>query len=221
MQRNSRISGRRVLGRKVLRGGGPKSRNRAGPPEFVSTMSFGHKFRFTYDAVGSNVFTSLPITRAMLLNLVTVATTTSAQYRLIAAIKLNRIQMWCQPPALDGIPHSISCEWRGANAPSTLHSDSTMGIRPAYLSTRPPPNSSAGWWTSTSSTESEVLCALSGSGGSIVDVDCSVRLIDNEAADAGEDGTGAGAVAGTVYWNYLDGFASNFLIPLGGVRVLP
>jgi len=195
--------------------------NRAGPPEFESTFSTGHKFRFTYDATGGNLFTSLPITRAMLLNLYTMATTTTNQFRLITAIKLNRVQMWCQPPALDGVTHTVSCEWRGANAPSTIHSDSTIGVRPAYVSTRPPEHSSSGWWSISGNLETEVLCALSGAGGTIVDIDCSVKFADSEAAVAGEAGTGAGAVVGTVYWNYLDGFTSNVLIPIGGVRALP
>jgi hypothetical protein len=213
----SRSRGPRREGRKLGLGGRDR-KNALSPPEFVPTMSLGHKFRFSSV---TQTFTSLPITRAMLLNLYTLADTTTLQWRVITAIKLNRIRMWCQPPALGSAPSTCVVEWKGLNSPSTIHSDTAIGVRPAFVSSRPPPDSSNRWWSISASNESEVLVNLSGAAGTVIDVDCSVRFADDEGAVNGESGTGAAATAGQAYWNYLDGFASKILTPVGGVRVLP
>jgi len=96
-----------------------------------------------------------------------------------------------------------------------------MGIRPGRLSTTPPKDSSDRWWSVSGSNESEALIKLIVPVGSIIDVDLTVRLPENEAPVAGESGTALGATVGQVYWNYLDGFASKLLTPVGGVSVLP
>jgi len=188
------------------------------PPEFVPTFSTGHKFRFQSTAGFTN---GVPVTRANLLNLFTMATTTTDQFRLIIGIKLNRIRMWSQPPALGSATTPILIEWLGLNSPSTIHSDTAVGVRPGFVNSRPPVDSSDRWWSISGNNESEVLCNLVGPAGTIVDVDCSVRFADNEAAVAGEAGTGAAATVGKVYFNFLDGFASKLLAPTGGVSNLP
>jgi len=195
-----------------------RGETRLSPPEFVPTLSLGHKFRFSSGAAG---FSAQSITRSMLLNLVTMATTTTNQFRVFEAIKLNRVSMWGQPPALAGAPTSVAVEWVGTNSPSTIHSDSAVGVRPAYLSSRPPPQSSNIWWSISGMGETDELMRLSGPAGTIIDIDVTLRLVDDEAAVAGESGTGAASTVGTVYWNYLDGFASKKLAPVGGVRTLP
>lgn len=187
------------------------------PPEIVTTLSLGHVFRFN----SSNAFTSVPITRAMLLNLVSMATTTTNQFRTMTAIKLKRIRMWGQPAALGSANTRVVCEWVGNQGPSTIHTDTASGVRPSYVDTRPPADSSDRWWSISGSNETEVLCKLTGQVGTIIDVHASIRMADNEAGVAAENGTAAGASVGHVYFNYLDGFASKILTPEGGVTALP
>lgn len=218
MQRNRRMTLGRVPGRRNKRQGGRA--NAMAPPEFVPTFSLGHKFRFTSPSGSS--FAGLPITRAMLLNLYTMAATTTIQYRVITGIKLNRVRMWGQPTALGSLSTApVIVEWLGLNSPSTIHSDTAIGVRCAYVDTRPPVDASNRWWSISGNNETEVLFKVSGPVGTIIDVDCSIRFADDEAAVQGENGTALGSLAGTVYWNYLDGFASKKLIPTGGVTVLP
>lgn len=204
--------------RRFRKNGAPKMRNRRCPPEFVPTFTMGHKFRFV---VPSGAVSKKPITRAMLLNLYTMATTDTLQSRLITAIKLKRIEIWGTVPALGATPGNVQLEWVGTNAPSTLHSDTSNGIMPAYISTRPPIDSSDRWWSISGSGETDQLCLISCPQFSTIDVTCSIRFADDEAAVAAEPGTGAAATAGTVYWNYLDGFASKQFAPAGGVTILP
>jgi len=193
-------------------------RSRVAPPQFVPTLALGHKFRFT-GSLSSG--TPLPITRGMLLKLMSMATTTTNQFRLITAIKLKRVEIWAEPPALGSAPVTCSVEWVGNQAPSTLHSDSTMGVRAAYVSTRPPVDSSDRWWSINGINEAEVLFNINFPAGAIVDISCSLRMVDDEAPVASEAGTGGSATVGRVYYNYLDSFASKGLVPTGGVTVLP
>jgi len=204
-------------GGRQLGGGGRRMRSAGGPPEFISTPSVGKTFRFT----NATAVVSLPITRNMLLNLMTVATTTTNQARIFDAVKLKRVRCWGEPPALGSAPTSLQVEWLGNQAPSTIHSDTAIGVRPAFVDTRPPLDSSDRWWSISGTNGSEVLFNYTGPAGSIVDVMLSFRLNDDEAAIFGEAGTAAGATIGVMYYNYLDGFASKKLAPVGGVNILP
>lgn len=200
-------------------GDGGRSLRQGGraPPEFVPTLSFGHKFRFR----GSYAFTNVSITRSRLLNLYSVATTTTNQFRLLTAVKIRRVSMWGQPVALGSANTRISIEWAGFNSPSTIHSDTASGVRASFISSNPPPDSSAAWWSISGSNEGEDLFKLTGPTGTVIDLDLELRFADNEAAVAAENGTAAAASVGRVYWNYLDGFASGILAPDGGVTALP
>ncbi len=191
--------------------------NRSGPAEFVPTLSLGHRFRFSSPTASLG----LPILRQYLLNLVTMATTTSVQHRIIDAIKLNRVQVWSQPPVLGGVSTPIVVEWVGNHSPSTIHSDTAIGVRPGFVDSVPPADSSNRWWSISGTDEGETLFKVSCPAGSVIDVTCTLRLIDDEAAVLGEAGTGGASTVGTIYFNYLDSFSSKALLPTGGVRVLP
>lgn len=184
------------------------------PPEFVPTICAGHRFRFSAAAA-----TFVAVSRTTLLNLVSVAATTTLQYRVMAAIKLKRIRIWGQPPALGSASTLAQVEWLGVNSPSVVHSDSSMGVEPCMVDTRPPPLSSCSWW-STGGGATDTLCNITCPAGAIVDVDVTIRFIDSEGATASEAGTGGASTVGVVYYNYLDGFASKKLAPVG-VTLLP
>ncbi len=149
------------------------------------------------------------------------ATTTTNQNRIFTAVKLRRVDVWSGVPALGTAPQTVTVEWKGNQAPSTIHSDTGSGVIPAHISTVPPMDSSDRWWSISGSNESEVLFVVGGGVGTVVDVLVTVRLADDEAAVAAENGTAAGATVGRVYFNYLDGFASKLFAPLGGVTILP
>jgi len=185
------------------------------PPPFTATISANKTFRFSS---GTNAGT-FPITRGMLLNLVSMCSVAvgSSQARLLNAVRLKSVEMWGNPPLLGGVPVVTSVEWVGQNSPSTLISDTSMGVNAAHVLARPPPDSSNRWWSITGSNESEVLFEIEVPAGTIIDVKAAIRFIDDEAGVSAE--AGAAATLGTVYYNYLDGFASKKLAPID-VRVL-
>jgi hypothetical protein len=196
--------------------GGRKDMESVRPVDFVPTLSFGHRFRFSN---GSNTGNFM-ITRGNLLNLYLASVTATTAYRIISAIKLKRVQVWCNPPALGSAPMTVAVEWTGENAPSTIHSDSTMGVRAAYVSTRPPIDVSNRWWSISGGSEYDVLFTLILPADAIVDITTSIRTVDNEAAVISTD-TPAGATPGTIYFDYLDGIVSGKLAPVGPTNVLP
>lgn len=128
--------------------------------------------------------------------------------------------MWTNPTALGSAPAQLSIEWNSTNAPSTIISDVTMGVRPAYVTSRPPKLSSSEWWSLTASNGSEELFEITVPVDTIIDVLVDIRFVDNQEDSANGDNP-TGATPGVMYYNYLDGLTSGKLTPVGGVTILP
>jgi hypothetical protein len=179
-------------------------------------MISNHTFRFSSTASALTT-----ITRKNLLNLVLMANTAITTSRLFGAIRLRRVEIWTEPLALGSAQEATSLEWIGENSPSTLLSDTPSGITPAHIRTTPPKFASERWWCISGSQEADGLFIIgqpTAAAASTVDVSVDIRFVDNEAAVAGD--VPAGASAGEVYYNYLDGIGGNFP-PVGGCNVLP
>jgi hypothetical protein len=185
------------------------------PPQFSPTLKFGHRFRFTS---GTNAGTFI-IERENLLDLYCMAATASTAFRIIEGIRLKSVEIWTNPVALGQPPTTCSVEWVGTNGPSTVHSDTGMGVQPAHVFSRPPPRSSDQWWSMSGSNEADPLFTLVLPADSVIDVICDVRLVELEAATA-VTAEPTGATAGTIYGNYLDGLTSGKLTPVG-LTVIP
>jgi hypothetical protein len=181
------------------------------PPAFKASVASRHKFRF----VALNGVTNESVTRADLLNLMVVATGGTSACRLLAGVRLLSISIW-SPILATFDPQTVCVEWLGAYAPSSLISDTSVGMSPARLRTHPPVRSSAEWWTLLGQNESETLLNLTAPTGSIVDVSLDLVFIDNESATSGT-APYTGLTTGQVYYGRLDGY--NFQAT-GGVSAL-
>jgi len=202
--KSSKRNGKR--GRASARGGGAS----LSPPPFQPTVRLPHKFRFVN---GANSGT-YGITRAMLLNLLQEGTTTGAtSYRLIDSIRVKKVEVWANPSALGSAPTTVSIEWLGENGPSTIVSDTTMGVRPAHVSAVPPPASSNRWWSHTGSTESDSVFSLVLPIDCVVDVSTEVCLFDSQAAGTAGD-IGGTSILGVLAYGPLDGYAGSKLTPV-------
>jgi len=148
------------------------------------------------------------ITRKNLLNLVVVATTAVTSSRIIEAVRLKSVELWTNPPALGSAPMTCSVEWIGSNAPSTIISDTTMGVLPAHVLAKPPPNSSNRWWSMSGTDEADPLFTLVVPSQTVCDVRVNLRLVDSEAPVAGD--VPAGATVGQVYYDFLDGIGGQW-----------
>jgi len=184
------------------------------PPQFVPTLRLRHKMRFLSN--GSSTTTG--ITRGNLLNLYETALTAITSSRLFAAVKLRKVSMWAIITQ-GSVPVTVTLEWVGLNAPSIIKSDTSMGVVPASITATPPKDASNRWWSITGQNESEILFNLTFPTNTIVDIEFDARLFETEAVAAGD--VPAGASAGKLYANYLDGLSGNLLVPLVGNTTLP
>jgi hypothetical protein len=187
------------------------------PPQFQPTLKINQRLRYLGNAGGATV----NITRGNLLNLYETALTATTTTRLFAAVKLKRVEVWASPDTNAGSSTlTASVEWLGVNAPSTINADSSLGMaRPLHVVSEPPIDASNRWWSLTGSNETEVLFKLVYPSYAVVDIIISARLFELETPVAGD--APAGATAGTLYENFLDGITSGMLTPLNGGLVLP
>lgn len=186
-----------------------KQNNRMGaiahPPQFDSTKHVQGRAR--YLVVGTQ--TAVSVTRGALLNhLVMNSASGTANYRLCSAIRLKSVQVW--GAAASG---TVSVEWRSANGPTVIASDTTvLSAQPAMVRTAPPAHTLASFWSLTGSNESEVLFIITALDGSIVDITYEMVLQNGEAPVLATT-TASGAI-GTVYMTYLAGVTTTGFAPI-------
>jgi len=160
---------------------------------------------------------ALPVTRAMLLNLLLMETSVNTSVRLWDAVKIDSIKIWAGG-ATNVTSTQIELEWRGLNAPSNRVSDYSMTTRPAFISSSPPPASSDRLWSTSGQNEAEVVMIITCPQNAVIDVKLSARLVDDATVTAGE--APAAGTLGVVALNYLDGKASGVLHPELGMVIL-
>jgi hypothetical protein len=109
-------------------------------------------------------------------------------------------------------------EWLGENGPSTVISDTSMGVRPGRLSTRPPTSSSNRWWCMSGSQETDQVFSLAVPAQTVLDLTLECRFVEQEPPTAGP--IAAGATLGQIYGTPLDGSSGGIWVPVG-YTVLP
>jgi hypothetical protein len=178
-----------------------------GPSQFRSNIELSHKYRFV-----STNGTATAITGTSLLcasgGVVTVLNTTFKS--MFASVKIKRITMWA-PPASQGSAVTCSVEWIGqANSPNREISDTTVSVaRNAYVSSSPPPQSLASFWQNTSSGN---LCTITAPTNTIIDVEVSLILNDDDVAAA--TSVVASGTLGGYYFLSLDPNATHYYTPV-------
>jgi hypothetical protein len=156
------------------------------------------------------------------LNWFVVATAATTTARVLAAIKLKKILVWGQPSALGAAAATVGVEWKGLHSNNTLHSDTSSGIQPAFVSTTPPKGGDPSFWWDSASTDT-VLFALTAPVGATIDIIAQVRLFDNESAAVSGPGT-TGATLGKFYGTSVNGLgtaAGGTVATPVGLNILP
>ncbi len=177
------------------------------PTQFNSTVRFTRKARFVCGTSSS----TLNLTRAMLLNHLVVAKTTTTATRLLSGIRLAHIQIWYFPTGNAAseqyVPNTVSVEWTSTYGPSVIVSDTSLSIEPASILTKPPKDSLASFWSLTGTNESDVLAILTLLARTVIDItyEC---VLQNGETPVGLSPTTV-MTAGAVYMSYLDGIAGS------------
>jgi hypothetical protein len=174
------------------------------PSQILTSITSKYRFRFQI----VNTPGVLGLTRAMLLNLLQSGNSSTTTARLIAAIRVNRIQMFCSPIGAYGNT-TCSVEWLSTYGPSTEKSDTTTSISiPASVISSPPRNSLASFWSLTGQNESDVIAKISfpsnSYGNALIDVWTDIVLMDDESPVTLTPHNSV--TVSQLYMGYLDGF---------------
>ncbi len=172
------------------------------PPQLVIVPSIHHTFRFTNGAA----VTRLSLTFQGLLDMLCMATSATAAYRLLGAIRLKRVRIWASATALLQ-PTTISFQKfsssSGTGADSKLYSDTVLGTSAtAFIEVKFNDSEAVGQWQGQSSTLTFGNITLP--QGSIVDVTFSGVLIEDNLSTTNVTGAVAGATTGQTYVRSLD-----------------
>lgn len=175
------------------------------PPAITATNTVNHLFQY----VATSAVSKVSITRAFMLSSVIMNSSSSTtNYRISNAIKLNSISVWSGLPSSSSqAVNTVSIEWLSSYGPSKIVMDTTINVsKPAVIHSRPPVNSLAGFWSLRNSNESDVLFIITCPNGSVVQTNVTYNLQDDTAINLVST-TNSGAV-GTVYYTFLDGPAA-------------
>jgi hypothetical protein len=170
----------------------------------------GTTLRFTSVAAATNT----AITAADLLDTMLVASAAVVGSDLFDVVKIKKIEIWGQ--AALGTPSTVEVAFINPNGDNNVHTDTSLGVRPAYVAARPSRLSLASFFQVSTAT---AVFSLTCPAGSIIDVHLTFRT--SSAAPVTVQNLLVGATVGEFYFRGLDGLAiagTNFPPPVGVPR---
>jgi len=178
------------------------------PPQINAYQNVhGQTLRFTVTAAVVNT----GVTNDDILDACLVADTAVHGFQLFDAFKIKRIEIWGQ--AALGTPSTVECQFVENTGDVGVHTDTSLGVKPAYLSCRPSLRSLASFWNITGGNNIFVFTAPA---GSIIDLHLAFRT--STAAPTALQNALVGANPGEFYFRGLDGLAiatTNLPPPVG------
>lgn len=197
-----------------------KNRGRGGlrthPPQ-IGNYQIIHERTLRFTAVAAAASTN--ITFADILDCIGIATTAIAGYELFDLVRIKRLDVW--GIASLGTPSTISVVYSGTTAGSvgdvSLHTDTSLGFEPAFVSARPGGRSLASMFQPyTAGTAFTITCPA----GAVVDLHVTFRDVPGEGTAL--QAALVGATVGSIFYRGLDGAAiagTNFKPPAGVVQL--
>lgn len=178
------------------------------PPQ-IQNYGIGHstKLRFTSIAAANQFL----VTYQNLMDLLNVALTTVTAAQLFRSVRVRKVSVWAVP--VIGNPSTVEVVFIsgtvGQAGDLKIHTDTSMGVQPAYVSAKPAVRSAAALFQESSATNA---FSLTCPAGSVIDVDLTFRGLPNSFLPT--QNAPAGVTAGGWYYRGLDGLAkaaTNFL----------
>jgi hypothetical protein len=187
--------------RKVARGRVDQRQLIPHPPQLGSFgITHSTRLRFIVNAAVNQTV----ITFQNLLDLINVAASAATAYQLFESVRIRSVEMWATP--VIGNATTVQVEFAGASAgirgDSKIHTDTSMGIEPAYVLARPASMSGAALFQSSGANTAMILTCPS---GTVIDVALTFRGLPG-AATATQN-VPVAATTGAWYYRGLDGLA--------------
>lgn len=149
------------------------------PPQYTSSISVSHRFRFKAAAAGNENVS--PSDLLLLMAMTTLNATPNLSFGIATRVKVNKIQIW-GPMAADLVPVTVYVDWVGSttnifSGRSNKVMDTSMSAsQAARISSRPPKNSICSSWLPTSA---QTLFEIGYPANAIIDLDLSFTLLDD------------------------------------------
>jgi len=206
-QKSKNIKKNKVGNRKA--GSRPNVERMEHPPQ-LSSYQVVHSttLRFT---VKTSAVNNQGVTPANLLDAMLVADTAIHGFQLFDSFKLKYIEIWGQ--AALGVPSTVGLQFLALTGDTNDHTDTSLGIKPAYLRAGPSKKSLASFWTFSGGNN---LFDFTAPVGSIIDIHLAFRT--STSAPVALANALVGANPGEFYFRGLDGLAiaaTNFPPPFG------
>lgn len=180
------------------------------PPQLNAyQVTHSTTLRFTVSSAVLNT----GVTNENILDAMLVATSTTAGYQLFDAFKIKAVELWSN--AMVGTPSTVEVQFVENTGDVRVVTDTSLGVKPAYVHARPSKLSLASFWNITGGNN---LFVFTAPAGSIIDLHCVFRT--STAAPTALANALVGANAGEFYFRGLDGLAiaSTNLPPPTGVN---
>jgi hypothetical protein len=199
-RKNKATSRRKGTHRQVL---GPArnsfSNERKEHPPQINGYEITHQKRLRFTVTAS--VNAQVVTYQNLLDLVLVATTAIAGFDLFDIVQVNQVEVWSA--AALGTPTSVSVSFVTVTGDRSVHTDTSLGVKPAYVRAMPSERSLASFWQVSAAGNAFVIQAPA---GSVVDVTLSFRTAS--ATPTAAQNALVGANPGEIYFRGLDGLAA-------------
>jgi hypothetical protein len=130
-----------------------------------------------------------------------VATSATVGYDLFEMVRIHRVTVWAQ--AALGTPTTVAIKYNTTTGDQTIHTDTSLGVKPAFVSARPSNKSLAAFFQLSGAGAAFQITAPA---GSIIDVQCSFKT--TSLAPVMAQNALVGATVGEFYYRGLDGLAA-------------
>jgi len=181
------------------------------PPQ-INGYNISHKIRLRFTVTAA---AATNISYANILDSILVATSAVAGFDLFDIVKIRSVEVWSA--AALGTPSTVTVIFITTTGDRSIHTDTSLGVKPAYVKAVPSKLSLAAFWNATAAGGVfSILCPA----GSIVDCSFSFRTTNAVAVAAAN--ALVGATIGELYYRGLDGLAiagTNFP-PINGVATI-
>jgi hypothetical protein len=171
-------------------------------PPPIASLGITHSVKLRF--ITNTAVNQTAITFQNLLDLINVALTTVTASQLFVRVRVRAVEMWATPVL--GAATTVQVEFVGSAAgdqgDGRIATDTSMGIEPAHVRTRPAPRSGVALFQGTSTNTAFTLTCPS---GTVVDVELSFRGLPG--IFTATQNAPVGAVAGAWYYRGLDGLA--------------
>jgi hypothetical protein len=182
------------------------------PPQ-INGYEVTHKNRFRFTVTAATALSQISFQN--LLDTFVIAATATAGFDFFDIVKIRAIEVWGQ--AALGTPSTITVAFVTGTGDRSIHTDTSLGVKPAYVKAVPSEKSLASFWqVSAAGAAFLITCPA----GSVVDLSLSFKTAEELAPVATQNAL-AGATVGQNYFRGMDGlaFAATNFPPIGGVNV--